>query len=820
MKRFVLLIFAFLLIIECLSQNIAGTVIDDAGNPIYDANVMIGGSKQSDYTNKDGKFSIKCKKGDVRIVISYEGLEQYDEKLTVGNEGLDIGTIVLQQAYSATDSLHVLEAISDKRTPMTFDTYNANYIESRNIVRDIPSILEHTPSFVALSENGSGIGFTNFRIRGMSRDAINVTINGIQLCDAESRQTLLHHLPDFATSISNISITRGAGSSSSGTYAYGASIDLTTETPSAKPYGDINIMGGSFNTIKASISAGTGLTKNGFSIDLRMSKLLSDGYIDMSASNHNAIMLSATWRGKTNSLNANIMYNKTKSGISSFGCPSQYLDINRRYNSAGEYYNSNGTKQYYNDTEENHQQTHVQLIYSQKIWNSIELNIKAFYNYSDGYNEEYKNKQNFSSYGMPNISLPIVVSHEGQIFTTTTVISQTDLIRRRAKTSNYYGGIVSATHSIGNFINTFGLTGKFYDGTHYGNLIWMQYAGNTDKDYKWYSNSSDKDEYSAFYKAEYTFIKKITLYADLQYRMINFEMRGTDCASSTNGSMRSLKEDLDFNFFNPKGGINYEINNKMRVYASVAHSHREPSRENINYANENGKEIESESLIDYELGYSYKSKIFSGELNLYYMDFHDQIVPTGEFSQDGYYIMTNVDRSYSTGVELAATVKPYRRITISANATFSRNKIENYTFNAHTYDNTLPEGSKEISISNTNSAFSPGIIAAGDIRYNIFGKFNIYYRVKYVGKQYLDNTSSNDRLIKAYCISSTGFDYEIVTKYVKGLRFKFEINNLFNAKYYDNAYGELWYENGVEKSLINYFPQAGINFMGGVTISF
>lgn len=820
MKRFGLLIFAFLLAFECLSQNITGTVTDDAGNPLYDANVMIGGSRQSGYTNKYGKFSIKCKKGDVRVVISYEGFEQYDEKHTVGNEGLDIGTIALHLAYSPTDSLHVLEAISDKRTPMTFDTYNANYIESRNIVRDIPSILEHTPSFVALSENGSGIGFTNFRIRGIGRDAINVTINGIPLTDAESRQTLLHHLPDFATSVSNISITRGAGSSSSGTYAYGASIDLKTETPSAKPYGDINIMGGSFNTIKASISAGTGLTKNGFSIDLRMSKLLSDGYIDMSASNQNAIMVSATWRGKANSLNANIMYSKTKNGISNIGCPSQYLDVNRRYNSAGEYFNSNGTKQYYDDTEENHLQTHVQLIYSQKIWNSIELNIKAFYNYSDGYNEEYKNKQNFSSYGMPNISLPIVVSHEGQIFTSTTTITQTDLIRRRAKTSNSYGGIVSATHSIGNFINTFGLTGNFYNGTYFGNIIWMQYAGNTDKDHKWYNNTSDKDEYSAFYKIEYTFLKKLTLYADLQYRMIDFEMKGIDCASESTGNLRILNEDNDYNFFNPKGGINYEINDNMRLYASVVYSHREPSRDNINYAHENGKDIEPESLIDYELGYSYKSKIFSGGLNLYYMDFWNQIVPTGEFSQDGYYIMTNVDRSYRAGVELSTTINPHRRVSINANATFSRNKIENYTFTAHTYDNSLAESTKEISINNTNTAFSPEIIAAGDIRYNIFGKFNIYYRVKYVGKQYLDNTSCNERAIKAYCVSSAGFDYEIVTKYVKGLRFKVEVNNLFNAKYNDNAYGEIWYENGVEKSLVNYFPQAGINFMGGVTISF
>ncbi len=306
----------------CLSQNITGKVTDDTGSPLYGAKVMIGGSTQGGSSDQNGEFFVKCKKGTQRIVISYYGYEQYDEKQMVANGGLDLGTIALQPESEPTDSLHVLEKLSDRHTPTTHHTYNSNYVTERNIVREIPYLLEYTPSFVATSQGGLGIGFTNFRIRGMSSDAINVTLNGIQLTDPDSRQTLWHHLPDLASSINQISITRGAGSSTRGTYAYGASIDLTTESPSAKPYGDVSVMGGSFGTIKASISAGTGIMKNGFSIDLRMAKTISDGYIDRANSNQNAIMVSATWHGKRNSLNANIIYGKQKSNITMWGCPS------------------------------------------------------------------------------------------------------------------------------------------------------------------------------------------------------------------------------------------------------------------------------------------------------------------------------------------------------------------------------------------------------------------------------------------------------------------------------------------------------------------
>lgn len=821
MKHIVLSAAMILVTAVCLSQNISGIVNDRDGKHLNGAKVMIGGSTQSGTTDANGEFFVKCKKGNQRIVISIDGYEPYDEKIIVGNGGTDLGTITLSPEHEHTDSIHVLEKLSEQRTPMTFSIYDHNYITERNIVREIPYILEHTPSFVALSEGGAGIGFTDFRIRGMNSNTTNVTINGIPLIDAESRQTLWHHLPDFASSVGQIKITRGAGSSTCGTYAYGSSIDITTESPSTKPYGDLTINGGSFNTIKASISAGTGIMKNGFSIDLRMAKILSDGYIDRADINHNAIMLSATWRGKNNSLNANIIYGNQKSKITMWGCPAQYIGYNRRYNSSGEYFDAIGRKEYYENEEEKSTQAHVQLIYAQKIWSNVELNFKLHYNHDDGYFEEFKNAQPFSNYGLPNIVLPVVVSGNGTTISTTTTIFRTDLTRRRMATKNYYGGIITATHKIGNFVNTFGGSVNKMSGQYYGILTWMQYAGNIEKDREWYKNLSEKTEYNAYYKAGYTFFDKLTLYADLQYRIINQEMNGNDCDLMPDRNMKTLDEDLDYNFFCPKGGINYEITPNMRLYASIAHTSREPSRNDIKEAvGDKNRTIDSESLNDFELGYSYKSDIFSGELNFYYMDFTNEIVPTGKFSQNGYSIMANVDKSYRTGIEIQALVRPLKKLSIEANATFSRNRIRDYVYWAETYDDNLNLSIEEYHTGETNTAFSPEIIAAGNINYNIFGNFNVYYNVKFVGKQYTDNTSSSDRMLKPYCINSIGIDYTVISKYVKALRFRFEVNNLFNTMYSDNAYGEIWYERGIQYSGMNYFPQAGITFMGGVTISF
>ena len=779
MERFFLSVAMLFVATICLSQSITGIVTDDTRKPLPDANVMLGGSTQSHTTDSNGQFSIAVRKGDIRIVVLSEGYLPYDEKLTVGDGVTRLDTIILQIKRNPLDKLHILESISDSRTPMTHEAFEHEYIERRNIVRDVPYILEQTPSFVPLSEGGSGLGVTSCRIRGMCGEAIGVTMNGIPLYNMESRLTMWNHLPDLASFADHITITRGAGSSTDCSYAYGANIDIATQSPSSKPYGDIIIAGGSFKTIKSLLSAGTGTMKNGFSIDLKMSKTKSDGYIKGAGLNHNVIMLSATWRGKANSLTANIIHGRQKTGITMWGCPSLYMETNRRYNSAGEYFDYTGQKQYYENEEESHNQTHVQLIYSQKIWDNVELNVKLHYNRGDGYYEEYLNRQNFSSYGLANISIPTIVTINGSTYTTYTILTYTDLIRRRLLSNNLYFGDISATHKIGKFVNTFGGGANLYNGHYYGNLIWMQYAGSTEKEYKWYSNISHKAEYHAYYKAEYTFFDKLTLYADLNYRIVNYEMSGTDCDLLPDGTMKTLGEDLDYNFFNPKGGINYEITPNMRLYASVARTNKEPSRNNIKDLVGTTKSIDNETLVDYELGYSYKSKIFTGSMNLYYMDFQNQIVPTGDFSQYGYYVVTNVDKSYRTGVEISANVCPHKRLSINANATFSRNRIKDYAYNVLIYDENLNETYEERHVINAKTAYSPEIIASGNINYNIFGNFNVYYNVKYVGKQHFDNTSSNDRTLKAYCINSIGFDYAIVAKYVKRLRFNFEVNNLF-----------------------------------------
>jgi len=819
MKQLSLFIVVFFVTLECISQSISGTVLDGHDKKaLQGAKIMIGGSTQSTTTDENGHFAVRSKRGEQRIVVSLEGYETYDEKHIIDSSVCL--EIAMQAETNETNNLHLLETVSDKRTPATYENYEHAYMEIRNIMRDIPYRFEYTPSLVALSEGGYGLGNTSCRIRGMGMEAIGMSINGIPINDPESRITMWNHLPDFASMARNIRITRGTGSSTRGAYAHGASIDICTKQPSSKPYGDITIIGGSYNTIKASLSAGTGLMKNGFSIDLNMAKVMSEGYIRGSDLNQNVIMLSAVWKGKVNSLNANIIHSRQKTGITMWGCPSTYLETDRRYNSAGEYFDSYGRKQYYDNEIENYNQTHVQLLYSQKIWNNVELNVKLHYNRSDGYFEEYLNRQNFTSYGLQNISIPTVMTIGETTYTSFTTITYTDLIRRRSLANNLYFGQISATHKIGRFINTFSGAVNIYKGHYFGNIVWMRYAGNTEKDHNWYNNTSLKTDYNAFYKAEYTIFDKLTIYADLQYRIVNYEIDGNDCDLLSDGKMKNLDDDIDYNFFNPKGGINYEITKNMRLYASVARSNREPSRNDIKDLIGTGKNIEPESLIDYELGYSFQSKVFSGSLTLYHMDFNNQIVPTGEFSKHGYYIMTNVDRSYRSGIEFSTSIRPHKRINIEANATYSRNRIKDYIYTVQTFDENDNESYEEKHISNTKIAYSPEIVAAGSICYNIFGNFSIYYNIKYVGKQHFDNTSSNNRYIKAYCISSAGFDYAIVTKYVKGMRFKFEVNNLFNAVYYDNAYGGHWYEQGAEHSWANYFPQAGISFMGGISISF
>lgn len=821
MRRLLLILTTILIFpLGISAQRIFGYVADNEGVLLPGASVILGGSSQATASNHEGAFSIKAKPGKCRIVISYVGFENHDETIIIEDGDYNMGTIKLTPLVIMADEVIVEATRPQEKTPMTSNTVDDKYLNSRNIVQDIPTMLNLTPSLVATSEGGYGVGATALRIRGTDASRINITLNNIPLNDAESQSVFWSNMPDIASSVNSITITRGVGGSTNGSSSFGASINILTGRKTAKPYAELNLMGGSFNTFKADILAGTGVMKSGFSFDIRLSKLNSDGYIENGFSDHKSVMLTATWRQKSAIWKANVLYGKQRTGITWWGCPQEYLETNRTYNPAGEYFDDDGNRKYYQDESDNYTQTHIQLSYTNIISEKLNFNVGLNYTRGDGYYEEYKIDKKFSEYGLPNIMIPVVYTTSDTTYTTYYNITNTDAIHRKIMANNMFCGIISANYRYNKLAISCGASYNKYLGNHFGNIIWLEYSEGTDKDYEWYRNKSDKNDFNVFVKAEYSLFKNFAIYGDLQYRSITYKLKGQDSDIMPSGLMKVLNEDLDYGFFNPKVGFFYNITDKMNVYFSTAVAHREPTRANIkDAAGDPLNTPQPERLTDFELGYKYGNRIFAGNLNLYYMKYKDQLVPTGEKSSSGFDIMTNVADSYRMGMEVCASVKPVKRLTIDGNVTWSKNKIKEFVFWATTYDD-KGEYLQCYTKTNTDLAYSPSVIAAGTITYNIFASFNISFVTKYVGKQYFDNTSSQERMLKGYCVNNLNIDYTIITKHINEIKIKFQVNNLFNIKYCSDAYGGSWYEYGIEKTWAYLFPQAGINFMGGVTLSF
>jgi iron complex outermembrane receptor protein len=613
-------------------------------------------------------------------------------------------------------------------------------------------------------------------------------------------------MPGFASSISSMQITRGVGTSTNGSAAFGASLNMFTTSLSNEPYAEASVMGGSFGTHKEDINVGTGILKSGFSFDLRFSNLKSDGYVENGYSQHKALMMSGAWRNDKNIVRANIIHGNQKTGITWEGCPKDSVDSNPTYNPAGEYYDSNGIRRIYEDQSDNYIQTHYQLLYSRILSRKLDLSIGLHYTRGDGYYEEYKAEREPENYGISP-----VVSPNGS-----DTVYEMNLIHRKLMANDYYGGTFSLNYNTDKMNISGGGAISRHDGDHFGRVIWMQYAGENFKDFEWYRNNGLKTDMNIFAKANYEVFKNFHLYGDIQYRHIEYKMEGED------SDLILVDQEHKFDFVNPKAGIFYNINSNMKTYLSFATSHREPTRTNFKDAKGDPlKKPLAETLFDYELGYVFQLPKFSVSLNLYYMDYIDQLVPTGEKSSVGYDIMTNVPHSYRTGIEIMAGVKPFSRLSVNANVTLSRNKIKNFTSWETFYDYDWELADYEPNeMGETDLAYSPNIIASGIISYRIFSGFNISFISKYVGSQYFDNTSSENRKIDAYWVNNLQLDYSFSTAIIKEIQLKFQINNLFNVKYCNNAYGWYYYYDNAETTESFYFPQAGINFMGGIVFKF
>ncbi len=714
-------------------------------------------------------------------------------------------------SQNSTDSVQISKMLNEvnvnalragEKTPVAFTNISKSEIEKRNLGQDIPYVISLTPSIVTTSDAGAGIGYTGFRIRGSDPTRINVTINGIPLNDSESQGVWWVNMPDFSSSVENIQIQRGVGTSTNGGSAFGASINLKTDEVPQKPYFLTSNTIGSFATMKNNIEFGTGLLNNKFAFDGRISKIYSDGYIDRATSNLQSMYLQGAYFTKNSFIKGIIFTGKERTYQAWNGVPLNYLDTNRTFNSYT-----------YENEVDDYKQSHYQLHYSKQISRNTNFNFALHYTHGEGYYEQEKLDEKLANYGLEDI-----------IFGNDTIFT-TDLIRRKWLNNDFGGFTYSLNHEIRNLNLILGGASNSYSGQHYGNIIWMKYASNGDFNQPYYWNKAEKLDHNFFAKASYKYGDATNFYADLQRRRVNYLFEGLD----ENGN--SALQEVSLAFFNPKFGLYHDLNQTQSVYVSFAVANKEPNRNDYVESTPNSRP-KHETLYDTEIGYKQKGKKLNFGVNIYHMNYANQLVLTGQINDVGAYTRTNIDQSYRKGIEMEANFKLNNNVIWSGNITLSENKIVSHTAYIDNWDNWSQES---IDYENTDLAFSPTIIWSSILKYNLNENTSVDLISKYIGEQFIDNTSSQDRILNDYLVNHLILSYNWKNKIFKTSKLTLQINNLLNNKYVSNAWvyrfiSDSWdpresdpYVNSDSErgyNMAGYFPQATRNYLLGVTLGF
>ncbi len=815
----VCLLTALLFSFQSFGQNgFKGTVVNEQSNPVSGARVSIENTFLSTTTDKEGKFILKdITLMEVNLIVESPGYETQVLPLKLLEENgavlIDI-KIELVPAGRTLDEVLVKATRADNHTPTTFTNINKEQLGKLNFGQDLPILLEQTPSAVTNSDAGAGVGYTGIRIRGVDPTRTNVTVNGIPINDAESHGVYWVNMPDFASSVQDIQIQRGVGTSSNGAAAFGASINIKTDNLSLKPYGVLDNSAGSFGTVKNTIKLGTGQLNNGFSFDGRMSRILSDGYIDRASSNLHSFFLAGAWAGKKTVVKANVFSGHEVTYQSWYGTPESRVtgDVDamnayadRNYLSDAErenLLNSGRTYNYYTYDRQvdDYAQDHYQLHFSHSFNANLKLNVSGHYTYGRGYYEEYKAGQNLTDYGLE----PVVIGVD--------TVTTTDLIRRKWLDNHFYGGIYSLSYAKGGLSLTLGGAANQYVGDHFGEIIWAQFASNSDIRQRYYGDSATKSETSHYLKAGYQW-KKFYFYGDAQVRYINYNYLGT---SEVNGSLVESQETTDFLFFNPKAGILFDLTNNSQFYGSFSIGNREPVRDDFRQP-VGGKKPTPEQLQNTEVGYRYQSQKVFAKANGYLMNYKDQLILTGQINDVGGYTRTNVKSSYRAGVELEAGAKILSTLSVSGNLTLSQNKVKEFIEYVDDYDN---GGQREIVHQNKDLAFSPNIIGALALVYEPVKRLELSWTTKYVGQQYLDNTQDDTRKIDPYLVNNLGASYTVSVKGMTEMKVSLLVNNVLNEIYENNGYTFSYIYGGSTTTENFYYPQAGRNFLARVSFSF
>lgn len=790
--------------------DVRGFISDKDGAKLPGAIVHLVGTYNACQSAADGSFEFRnIKSNAVEIEVRQIGYSTIRKQIALPQSQAEL--LILEQISYPVKEVMIEAGRAGNRSAMAHTTISGEELAKRNFGQDLPMLLSTEPGVVVNSDAGAGIGYTGLRVRGSDPTRINVTVNGIPMNDAESHGLFWVNMPDLASSVSSVQLQRGVGTSTQGAGAFGATLNLQTNEVRSKAYASYSGSAGSFNTLRNTFEVGTGLI-NGFTFDMRLSKINSDGFIDRAASDLKSFWLSGAWLGKNTSLRANVFSGKEKTYQAWYGVPQDSLRANPTYNPAGLYYTEDGDEAFYENETDNYQQDHYQFFVNHRTGKKFNLQAALHYTRGRGYYEQYRQQDELSDYGVG----PFLIGSMQQILGTDTIIAaadtieKSDLIRKRWLDNHFYGGVFSGEWDASNRVQfVFGGGVNVYKGKHFGEVVWAQYADALPLGFRYYDNDAQKVDANAYLKSTIDIGKGFYGLVDLQVRSVNYAFLGY------NQYLEPVQQKVPLLFFNPKAGITWEPSSAHRLFISHSVAHREPVRDDFTQSSVESRPS-PERLNDTELGYRYAAGKLKGGFTAYWMQYSNQLVLTGEINDVGAYNRVNIDKSYRAGVEFELALALHNKLDFSGNVCFSQNKLADFTEYVDDWDTGLQQA---ITYRNTDLAFSPRITSGATLSWNPFSKVHLDGILRSVGKQYLDNTQSNDRSLPGFFVQDLRVRFSSNESSGRRIGISFLIANVFNKQYIPNGYTFSGISGGQRLNFNSMFPQAGRNYMLMVNLS-
>lgn len=796
MKKLYFFLFLFTASIGALfsqTYQLSGKISTNTGQPIEAVTIWSETAQKGSISSQDGEFSLSLDAGVHQLEFHHLAYTSVFKTVDL-NQPLHLEFKMQESAQTLAEvSLRAVRVDAD--SPITHSNMDKDALEERNLGQDLPILMNFLPSVVTTTDAGAGVGYTGIRVRGSDATRVNVTLNGIPFNDSESQGTFWVNMPDFTSSVEDLQLQRGVGTSTNGSGAFGASLNIQTDAVSDKAYASLANSYGSFNTWKHTAKFSTGLLNENFEMAGRLSKIKSDGYIDRAFSDLTSYYLHGAYTSGNTMIKAITFGGEQQTYQAWNGVDAETMKTNRRFNSAGLYYDEDGNMQFYENETDNYKQTHYQVHWNQRFDNRWSSHLALNFTQGQGYFEQYRQDDKFSTYGM----IPYEVNGE--------LIDKTDLVRRRWLDNNYFVVSSNVSYKTSDLELMMGGFFSHYTGDHFGEVIWAKHPSQFKIGDRYYFSDATKSEYSVFAKLNYNLNPKWKAFVDLQGRFVNFKTQGLS------SKIFELDVDKNFSFFNPKLGLSYQLSPENQFYVSYAKAHREPNRqdfeEDINTA---------EELDDIELGWRFQKNNFALSSNLYYMYYQNQLVLTGELDNSGRPVRMSSGKSYRLGLELDMNWRLHKNFSWMANATLSTNKHKDFVMD---WDGELTN------FGDTDLSFSPRLVASNMFVYSPISDLSIGFLSKYVGSQYMGNTQTKSAKLDAYSVSDLQMQYSLSDfLFTEKTTFSVLVNNIFDKKYSSNGFYYTFDDDYTTPGVIStqegagYYPQAGINFLVGINLLF